>query len=169
MALNGERSALADRLDSVERRLVEHAASDLAGLTDADADTGERWEAGQVWAHLAEFPAYWLDQVDRVLERASRGETGPIPFGRTRSDHDRIAAIERDRAAAPETLLRRVRGGIARARQAIGSLPADAWQTAARHPTRGELTVGRILQRFVVEHLEEHAAQLDSLRVPSPG
>lgn len=164
MELNGERSSLAERLDAVERRLVEHAsAATPRGLTDPEPDSGERWEAGQVWAHLAEFPAYWLDQVESVLERARGGEQGPIPFGRTKTDLSRIAAIERDRAASREMLLDRTRDGIARAREAIRSLPAEAWETAARHPTRGELKAGAILRQFVVEHLEEHAAQLDSL------
>lgn len=167
--MSSERDGLLERLDTVERRLAHHAAAEMAGLTDADAETGERWEAGQVWAHLAEFPAYWLEQVAGVLDHSRRGEAGPITFGRTRSDPGRIAAIERDRALPPETLLRRVRDGVARARDAIRSLPAEAWETVARHPTRGELKVGAILRHFVVEHLEEHAAQLDSLRAPRRG
>jgi hypothetical protein len=31
------------------------------------------------------------------------------------------------------------------------------------HPTRGEMTVHGIFERFIVAHLEEHADQLDSL------
>ncbi|MGH2455743.1 MAG: hypothetical protein ACRDHD_05745, partial [Candidatus Limnocylindria bacterium] len=56
-----------DRLARAERRLAEHAARPVpAGLTDPDPRTEERWEAGQVWAHLAEFPAYWLGQIRHV-------------------------------------------------------------------------------------------------------
>ena len=61
----------------MERRLAEHAARPLpAGLTDPDPGAEERWEAGQVWAHLAEFPGYWLDQIrgsSPAAPRAGRG------------------------------------------------------------------------------------------------
>ena len=56
------------RLAAAERRLVEHAARPLpTGLTDPDPGASERWEAGQVWAHLAEFPGYWLEQIRDLL------------------------------------------------------------------------------------------------------
>ncbi len=60
--------AIRARLGRVERRLADHAARPLpTALTDPDPGAEERWEAGQVWAHLAEFPGYWLDQVRDVL------------------------------------------------------------------------------------------------------
>jgi hypothetical protein len=56
------------RLVAAQRRLTEHAARPLpTGLTDPDPGASERWEAGQVWAHLAEFPAYWHDQMRAIL------------------------------------------------------------------------------------------------------
>ena len=55
------------RMRSAQRRLADHAARPLpSGLSDPDPGAEERWEAGQVWAHLAEFPAYWLDQIRGV-------------------------------------------------------------------------------------------------------
>ncbi|MFN2450939.1 MAG: hypothetical protein ABR541_01140, partial [Candidatus Dormibacteria bacterium] len=91
---------LLDRLDRVERRLEQQAerADSLQGLTAADARSGERWEAGQVFAHLAEFGGYWLEQAEAVV-RGYRGE--PVPFGRVATDAQRVAAIERDRGASP--------------------------------------------------------------------
>ena len=58
-------------------------------------DSGERWDRGQVWAHLAEFIPYWIAQAGPVLRGQASGE--PVPFGRTKSDPERIGAIERDR------------------------------------------------------------------------
>jgi hypothetical protein len=159
-----ERSALIERLGGVERRFVDLASAPApGGLTEAEPDTGERWEAGQVWAHLAEFPAYWLDQVERVVARHRAGAAEPIAFGRTKSDPDRIAAIERDRTVPAVALLKRTREGIDRARHVIESLAVEEWTVRAAHPVRGEMTVGAVLERFVVDHLEEHAAQLDAL------
>ena len=50
------------RLDAVERRLAAAAAAEPppGALTGADAETGEQWERGQVWAHLSEFIPYWI-------------------------------------------------------------------------------------------------------------
>ena len=153
------------RLRAVQQRLNDHAAAGAPpGLTEPDPGGTERWEAGQVWAHLAEFPAYWLGQIQHILERRTAGDPEPIPFGRTKTDPGRIAAIERDRNEAPDALLARVRNGIAATISKLDALPADAWGARGLHPTRGEMTPAEILDRFIVDHLEEHADQLDLLR-----
>jgi hypothetical protein len=153
--------AVLKRLEDVEARLVAHAAAPLpAGLTDPDPGASERWEAGQVWAHLAEFVPYWHAQVRKVVAQPP-GE--PVPFGRTKGSPERIAAIERDRRAAPDELLRRVRAGIADLRATVEALPAEAWSAVGLHPTVGEMPLPRILEWFEIGHLEEHADQLDAL------
>ena len=153
--------ALIARLADAERRLSEHAAQPPPpGLTAPDPGSGEQWEAGQVWAHLAEFPAYWLAQAQRVVALPTYE---PVPFGRVKTDAGRIEAIERDRHTDPAALLERVRTSLAEVTDAVRSLPAEAWRRRGAHPTRGDMTVQRIIERFIVEHLEEHADQLDSL------
>jgi len=153
------------RLQAVERRLAAHAArpTPLPGLTEPDPDREERWEAGQVWAHLAEFPAYWLDQARRIVAGHRAGAPEPVPFGRTREDPGRIGAIERDRHADPAELMRRVAAGIAAVAGELRDLPRETLAARGRHPTRGEMNVTHLFERFVVEHLEEHADQLDLL------
>jgi hypothetical protein len=164
------REALLERLDAVERRLLDHAAAaPPSGLTSPDADTGERWEAGQVWAHLAEFPAYWLEQVDRVIAEVQSGASQPVRFGRTRTDPGRLAAIEQDRDAAVAELLLRLREGIGLVRAAVAELPDDAWRVRGCHPTLGEMDVAAIIERFIATHLEEHAHQLDQLAADAAG
>jgi hypothetical protein len=153
--------ALLTRLADAERRLVEHAASPLpSGLTEPEPGGEERWEAGQVWAHLAEFPGYWLAQVRRVVALPTYE---PVPFGRVKTDAGRLAAIERDRHTDPAALLQRVRDSLAEVSDAARGLPPEAWTRRGMHPTRGEMTVHGIVERFIVEHLEEHADQLDGL------
>jgi hypothetical protein len=153
--------ALLARLSDAERRLADHASAPLpTGLTDPDAGGEERWEAGQVWAHLAEFPAYWLAQAQRVVALPTHE---PVPFGRVKTDAGRIEAIERDRHTDPAALLDRVRTSLAEVTDAArGFTPAD-WERRGTHPTRGEMSVYRLIERFIVEHLEEHADQLDLL------
>lgn len=149
------------RMADAERRLAEHAAAPLpAGLSDPDPGATERWEAGQVWAHLAEFPDYWLNQARKIVAAAS---DDPVPFGRTKTDPDRVGAIERDRHTDPASLLRRVRGSLAEVTDTIRGWSEDDWNRRGLHPIRGELPMEEIVDRFIVAHLEEHADQLDGL------
>jgi threonine dehydratase len=155
-----------DRLERVRRRLVDHAARPLpSGLTDPDPGATERWEAGQVWAHLAEFPAFWLEQLKHVVGDAPAGE--PVPFGRTKADAGRIEAIERERRTASAELLRRVSADLDDVGATLGALQPDAWERRGLHPTRGEMTVRQIAEHFILDHLEEHADQLDGLELVS--
>jgi hypothetical protein len=153
--------SLLARIADAERRLGEHASAPLpGGLTDPDELTNERWEAGQVWAHLAEFPGYWLGQINRVIAQPTHGA---IPFGRVKTDVGRLEAIERERHADPQALLERVRASLAEVSDAARSWPPDTWRLRGAHPALGEMTVERMLDHFIVSHLEEHADQLDGL------
>lgn len=150
------------RMTRVERRYAEHAARPLpAGLADPDPGATERWEAGQVWAHVAEFPDYWLEQASRIV--ASDGATDPVPFGRTKTDANRLAAIERDRHIDPAALLARVRDSLVSVSDTVRSWPAEAWSRSGLHVVRGPMTLEAIVEQFIVAHLEEHADQLDSI------
>ena len=149
------------RLSAVERRLVEHADAPVpSGLTEPDPGGEERWEAGQVWAHLAEFPGYWLAQAQRVIALPTNE---PVPFGRVKTDAGRLEAIERDRHTDPGALLQRVRSSLAEVTDVAHSLPSEAWTRRGMHPVRGEMTVQQIFETFIANHLEEHADQLDGL------
>jgi hypothetical protein len=153
--------ALLARLADAERRLAEHAAAPLPeGLADPDPGAEERWEAGQVWAHLAEFPAYWLAQAQRVIGQPTQP---PVPFGRVKTDSGRLEAIERDRHTDPVALLERVRAALADVSDAARSWNGETWRLRGMHPKLGEMTIERIVEHFIVDHLEEHADQLDAL------
>jgi hypothetical protein len=151
-----------DRLDDGEARLVALATRPFpAGLTDPDAGGEERWDAAQVWAHLAEFPAYWVGEARKILATSADGP--PPPFGRTATDAGRIAAIERDRFLLPDELWQRVHSGIGTARAYATGLSPDEWQRLGEHPRRGPVPVGFVLDQFVAGHLGEHATQLEKL------
>ena len=159
--MSADVDALITRLADTERRLAEHAVKPPPpGLTAPDPGGGEQWEVGQVWAHLAEFPAYWLGQAQRVIALPT---SEPVQFGRVKTDAGRIEAIERDRNTDPSALLERVRTSLADVTDAVRSFPTEAWARRGAHPTRGDMTVQTIIEKFIVEHLEEHAEQLDRL------
>jgi threonine dehydratase len=157
---------LGERLSRVERRLADHAARPLpSALTDPDPGATERWEAGQVWAHLAEFPGYWLGRIRAVLAGVADGANEPIPFGRLKTDPGRVDAIERERRTDPGVLLQRAMAELAEVSALLGALPREAWGTRGLHPARGEMRLSQIVEQFVVSHLEEHADQLDGLEL----
>ena len=138
--------SLIARLADAERRLAEHASRPLPpGLSEPDPGGEERWEAGQVWAHLAEFPAYWLAQAQRVIALPTNE---PVPFGRVKTDAARIAAIERDRNTDPEALLQRVRDVAGGGHRCRPSAPAGGVD-ASRNPSDPRRNDGRADLRYV--------------------
>jgi hypothetical protein len=153
-------ATLLERMDAVEERLAGLATAEADGLTDPDPGAEERWDAGQVWAHLSEFPTYWLGQL-RVIQEQPDAE--PVPFGRTKTDELRLASIEQYRMLPTTDLLERVQASLAEVRLALMSIPDAGWSREGRHSTLGVMPVSALVERFIVGHLEEHADQLDGL------
>ncbi len=150
------------RLDDVLARLVAHSErAGRAGLTAADDATGEQWEEGQVWAHLAEFGAYWRRELRLIVDV---GSDDPVPFGRTKRDPHRIAMIEARRATPVAELAATVRRDVAAFRADLAELTAADWSRRGLHETLGEMDLWRFLEHFVTGHYLEHADQLDGLR-----
>ena len=121
------------------------------------------WGPPEVLAHLAEMQPFWLGQLDRVIE----GHPEPVPFGRVQSDEARIAAIGNDRHLPIETLYRRIEDGAAAVLGLIGMLDAASAARRGIHPTLGEMTVMQVIERMLVNHLEEHADQLERSLMPA--
>jgi hypothetical protein len=168
-AAGNTRQSLLRRVDGVGERLARHAAAPVpAGLTAPDPPSGEQWDAGQVWAHIAEFIAYWIAQADQVLDDNARagGDAQPVPFGRVKSDPERIAAIARHRSTQPAAQLATIEGDLDALRDFIASVPEDRWSAQGVHQTLGVMTLEQIVDEFLVGHLEQHADQLDGLAAP---
>ena len=149
-----------ERLDRVEKRLEDLAALPGNGFTEPDSPGGEQWDAGQVWSHLAEFIPFWVAQAERLVHSTA---TDPPPFGRTKTSPDRIAAIERGRHLPRDELLRHVLEDISDLRCFIDELPLSAWEIRGRHERLGVMSMQRIVEEFLVGHIEEHADQLAKL------
>ncbi|HVM31421.1 MAG TPA: hypothetical protein VM305_11705 [Candidatus Limnocylindrales bacterium] len=149
------------RLDDIERRIATLESDALpAGLTDPDPGSAERWEAAQVWAHMAEFIGYWHQQLGSVIGEFA-GD--PVPFGRIKTDPGRIAAIDLGRQEPVQDLIRRTRDALAGFRRDMGAFGTAEWNAIGVHETRGEMDVEGIVERFIVAHLEEHLDQLEAL------
>ncbi|MBA3852404.1 MAG: hypothetical protein H0X59_08590 [Chloroflexi bacterium] len=149
------------RLDAVEARLGSVASADPPpGLTDPDPSDGERWQAGQVWSHVAEFVPYWMGEAEKVIGAAS---PEPVPFGRIKTDTARIEAIERGRHGSAVDVISRVSASIEAVRIFTAELDGREWEARGAHQTGGVMNIRDIFERFVAGHLEEHAEQLEKL------
>ncbi len=118
-----------------------------------------------MWAHVAEFIPYWVDEARLVVER---GRREPEPFGRTKTDPARLAAIERDRSTDQGRLWARTERDIATLRAFLSGLTEVGVGRPWAHPTLGTMDLAHIVDEFLVGHLEQHATQLDELRHASP-
>lgn len=154
-------AAWLDRLDAVEERLAVLASGERRhGLTDPDPGAEERWDEGQVWAHIAEFGAYWLGELERIMDTAA---LGAVPFGRTKSDPGRIAAIAENRGLAPRTQLANAQVAMDELRALLATMDSSDWSRTGEHPTLKTMDIGRFLEEFLVGHYEQHADQLAKL------
>lgn len=159
----GPAEAFLERLEVVHAHLqsLSTAEPPAGSLTEADEPSGERWEWGQVWAHTAEFPAYWMARLRDVF--ANPASEDPLPFGRTKADPDRIGAIERDRGEPAGRLMVRLRADLDDLRDMLAETTARDWERTVDHSTLGVLDMPRVFEEFLVGHLEAHARQLEGL------
>jgi hypothetical protein len=129
----------------------------LAGAYGVEDEAA--WGPRELLAHVAEMLPYWFGEIERVLA----GGPEPVPFGRIASDKARIEAIGRDRTLTIRDLFARIANGVADYADLLDSLTPGDTERRGAHPTLGEMTIERIIERFVVNHAEEHARQLESI------
>jgi hypothetical protein len=161
-------SSLADR----NARLAA-ARGDLLALRAA-IDEGEPWplsdnfgtEPEASWgpretiAHVQEMLPFWQGEIERVLAGQPPVAGSEPAFGRVAADELRLAVIERDRTLPLQELFDRIDAGLERFVRRLGELRDDDLEATGVHPRLGPMTVGQIVDRFVVGHLEEHVDQL---------
>ena len=136
---------------SVEQLIadIEHLPADVLYR----APTAGEWPVMSTLAHVAELLPYWAHQAERVA--GAPGE----PFGRALDDPQRTGAVAEHGHDDLSAILPRIKSGLAECARVLRALPAEAWQQAGRHPSRGMMTVEQLVDAFLVVHVEEHAAQ----------
>ena len=123
------------------------------------------WGPPEVLAHVAEMIPYWQGEMERVLAGAgaAAGATGPIPFGRVASDPNRLGILERDRSLPPGELYDRIAHELERFGRRLSTLTDTDRTRLGIHPKRGEMTIPQMAETFVVNHLADHAVQLEGI------
>ncbi len=118
------------------------------------------WGPREVLAHVDEMLPYWTAQLQGVLAGDPGGAT---PFGRVATDQNRLDRIDAARQRPAGELLDEIDAGLVTATAFVADCTAADLARRGLHPTRGELSVGESLDRFVVTHLAEHVAQLEGI------
>ena len=115
------------------------------------------WGPRETLAHLEEMLPFWLGEAERILDGPP---DAPVPFGRTADDPIRIGVIGRDRGIPVRELFARIAVDSARTARRMREMTDAESARAGVHPTRGELTVAALFERFVTGHIEGHVDQL---------
>jgi hypothetical protein len=155
---------LLDRLATARAGLAATRPAVEAGapwpLAETFDDSDEaRWGPGEVLSHLAEMVPYWLGEIERILA----GNAEPVPFGRVATNPVRIALVERDRSVPSRELYDRIDGDLQRFDRRWRTLSPAELARRGLHPSRGELTVAEMPDRFIVGHLADHVRQLEEI------
>jgi hypothetical protein len=122
------------------------------------APGADAWSAMQVLGHMTEMIPYWLNWC-RVLIAAT-GE--PPRFGRTAGSPERLAGVAHGATSKPDVLLAQLEREVRAAAGAIRTLSAAERSKRGRSSEGGEITVGEVIESFIVGHAEEHLAQVQT-------
>ena len=169
LTLLTDMSALSDRLTRATAAFGAFQPAVEAGdpwpLSPAYGSEPESdWGPKELLAHTAEMLGYWPAEIDRILG----GGPAPVPFGRVSTDPGRIERIGRDRELPTAELFERIAAEANALGMRIRALAAADAARLGLHQRLGEMTVGRIVERFLVGHLEEHVEQLRDILATSP-
>lgn len=156
-------SPLADRLRAANEALQGLRPAILAGApwpmaTHFGVEPEAAWGPPEVLAHVGEMLTFWLGEVERIVD----GARAPVAIGRTQTDGVRLGLIERDRSLPPRELLDRISAAIGRLDRRLLELTSTEVERRGVLPSGTELTVGDLVEGYVVEHLEDHVLQLRS-------
>lgn len=143
------------RLEMSVNRLIEDIERLPADVLYAAPRPGE-WPVMSTLAHLAELMPYWVHQAERIAS------TPGLVIGREHDDPDRIGPIEQHGRDSLPSMVTRLQASLAEAVATLRALPAEAWTHAAQHPTRGAMSIQDLVDAFLVDHAEEHAAQIQA-------
>jgi len=114
------------------------------------------WSAMQALGHMTEMIPYWLNHCRTLI--AASGT--PPTFGRTAGSPERLAGVAHGAGADPDALLRQLGEEVRAAAGVIRQFSASERGKRGLSTERGEVTVAQTIESFIVEHAEEHLAQM---------
>lgn len=148
--------AQARRLENVSAQLstlLRERDAERRRLAKSEAD----WSAMQVLGHMVEMIPFWLAQSHALIDASE-----PPTFGRSIDSPERLAGPEHGASGDLESLLGQLDASVKAAAHEIRTRTPVERGKKGIHIRRGEMTVGDILETFIVAHAEEHLAQIEA-------
>lgn len=116
------------------------------------------WSAMQTLGHMTEMIPYWLSHCRTLIAAAGT----PPAFGRTLGSAERLAGVAHGSSADPDALLRQLQEAVRAAAREIRQLSTTERGKRGISSERGEMTVAQVIESLIVDHAEEHLAQVQS-------
>lgn len=147
-------------------RTVNQLLDEIGRLPDdvlyREPQPGE-WPVMSTLAHLAELLPYWSHEAAALAASPGKAEVG-----RTHEDPQRLGAIEQHGHDSLASIVPSIRSALDECTRTLRSIPDEGWSAVGQHVRGMPISAEEIVQRFVVNHAEEHARQihatLDALR-----
>ncbi len=114
------------------------------------------WSAMQTLGHMTEMIPYWLNHCRTLITATG----APPTFGRTHGSPERRAGVAHGASADLVALLRKLREEVRAAARVIRQLSIAERGKRGISIERGEMTVAEVIECFIVDHAEEHLAQV---------
>jgi hypothetical protein len=148
----GEVVALNDELDRL--LLEELRVADL----ERRPESPENWTPVEIAAHLAEFPRFFAEELERYLEDRS------VVVGRGHDHEARLRAVAGASALGAQDVRRDVEESFARLAQQLRRLDDGDIAAPTENVKYGEEPLSAFLDRYVTGHKAGHLRQLRNLR-----
>ena len=117
---------------------------------------GSEWSAMQTLGHTTEMISYWLNHCRTLI--AATGT--PPTFGRAAGSPERLAGIAHGASADPDALLDQLHEEVRTGASVIRQLSTAQRGKRGISTEGGEMTVAQVIESFIVDHAEEHLAQV---------
>jgi hypothetical protein len=114
------------------------------------------WSAMQTLGHMTEMIPYWLNHCRTLI--AATGS--PPTFGRTHGSAERLAGVAHGATSDADALLGQLHEEVRAAASVIRQLSIMERGKRGISTERGEMTVAEVIESFIVDHAEEHLAQV---------
>ena len=114
------------------------------------------WSAMQTLGHMTEMIPYWLNHCRTLIAAAGT----PPAFGRTAGSPERLAGVAHGASTEPDALLHQLHEAVRAAASEIRQLSTTERGKRGISSERGEMTVAQVIESFIIDHAEEHLAQV---------
>ncbi len=141
------------RIESTVEQLLNEIERLPADVLYREPAEGE-WPVMSTLAHLEELLPYWAHEAADTAASPGRA------IGRNLDDPRRVVPIAEHGHDSLDAIVPRIRAALAECLTTLRAIPEDGWQVVGQHLHRGAMTPEQIVEAFLCNHTQEHAAQI---------